>query len=142
MRIEKTETEQTEQKKKGASKGIHIMLDCRGCNNNIDDFKAVYEFLKQTPEEIGMSIMRPPVVFIHDAKHEKNRGISGFTLLSESHISFHAYPERDSSTFIDVFSCSRFSVGKVIALVKEWFSPAKITKWVIDRGVNSKDKRK
>ncbi len=115
-------------------KGNHIGFDCFNCNKKaLNDEKKVKEFLIEISDAIEMKRLCKPVVISH--KHEKKTesGITGFVIISESHISIHTYPEKGEA-FIDVFSCKEFNETKAKNKIQEFFSPKKIEKLINFRG--------
>lgn len=82
------------------TKGLHIIIDLFGCDpHQINSLKFWQETLKGSADSAGMEIL-------HTHFHEfKPQGITGFLLLSTSHISIHSWPEYNYVA-CDVFSCS------------------------------------
>jgi S-adenosylmethionine decarboxylase len=65
-------------------------------------------------------------------------GVTGFVLLSESHVSVHTWPE-ESYIALDIFSCSseEQALRAFEAICKE-LAPAEVDRKIIDRGVSWK----
>lgn len=82
------------------TKGLHIIIDLFGCDpHQINSLKFWEETLRGSADSAGMEIL-------HTHFHEfKPQGITGFLLLSTSHISIHSWPEYNYVA-CDVFSCS------------------------------------
>ena len=79
---------------------LHVMFEVYFENypNELEDLKKW--------EEIGRKVLGEGSFKVHHEKlHKFNpQGASGFWLLSESHLSFHTWPEK-KYVFIDLFSC-------------------------------------
>jgi S-adenosylmethionine decarboxylase proenzyme len=54
--------------------------------------------------------------------HFSPYGVSGVTVIAESHIAIHTWPEK-SFAAIDIFSCSEIEVGETIKFIVERFKP-------------------
>ncbi len=70
----------------------------------------------EIPKLVGMKIMTGP----HIARdyNPDNAGISGFVIISFSHISIHTFP-KTKEIYVDVFSCRPFDYAKVRAYLQE-----------------------
>ncbi|OGG93942.1 S-adenosylmethionine decarboxylase proenzyme [Candidatus Kaiserbacteria bacterium RIFOXYD1_FULL_47_14] len=82
------------------TKGLHILIDLSGCDpHQINSKKFWNDTLIGAAQAASMEIL-------HTHFHEfKPQGITGFLLLSTSHISIHSWPEYNYVA-CDVFSCS------------------------------------
>lgn len=101
--------------KKIHNQGNHLILDGYDCDSKkLADFKLIQKFLNELPEKIGMKKLTPPPHLI-DYKDtvKEERGITGFVLIAESHISIHTYPHKNFLSF-DLFSCKEFDVDLII----------------------------
>ena len=67
----------------------------------------VFDILNNLPEMIGMTKITQPYVFKYAGLVPEDRGITGFVVIAESHISIHTFQEKDYA-FIDLFSCKNF----------------------------------
>jgi len=115
-------------------KGNQICFDCFECNKPaLKDEKKVKEFLVNLSTEIEMKMLCEPVVIFHKHEKKEESGVTGFVIISESHISIHTYPEK-SQAFIDIFSCKEFDFIKAENKIKEFFSPKKIERTKNFRG--------
>lgn len=112
--------------------GKHLILDCFGCTC-LDDKEFIRRFLQELVEKLNMSKIYDPVLVDYKHKDEEKSGITGFILISESHLSVHTYPKK-SYVAIDIFSCKNFDVDMVITYVKKKFNAKRIIKNVIRRG--------
>lgn len=77
---------------------------------------ALFDILDNLPKKIGMTpIMRPYIV--RTATREGSHVLSAITMIAESHISLHIFPDSEEA-FFDIFSCKFFrteEVGAVLA---------------------------
>ena len=64
------------------------------------------------------------VLHVHVHEFGGEGGISGVAVLAESHISVHTWPELDYAAF-DVFMCGQCRPEKAVAVLEEYFSPAR-----------------
>jgi S-adenosylmethionine decarboxylase len=90
--------------------GPHLMLDLGECNPDIlNDLDACFNLLNELPGEIGMTKITQPYVFRYSGQVPEDAGITGVTIIAESHISLHTYPHKNF-VFVDLFSCKPFDV--------------------------------
>ena len=99
-----------------------------------------YEFLNNFPEAIGMQKMSLPAVVPWKDEWAETPGISGFVMITTSHISIHTFPE-DDYVFIDVFSCRPFDVEKTKNLILEMFEAKTADVNVVKRGLQFRKKQ-
>ena len=91
--------------------GPHLMLDLGDCNPaKLNDLEACFELLNELPMKIGMTKITQPHVFRYAAPDPEESGITGVTIIAESHISLHTYPIKNFA-FVDLFSCKPFDIG-------------------------------
>jgi S-adenosylmethionine decarboxylase len=101
--------------------GPHVMLDLASCNPVIlDDLEACFRLLNELPEKIGMTKITQPYVFRYKAPIPGDEGITGVTIIAESHVSLHTYP-RKQFAFVDMFSCRPFDVEKASDYIVQFF---------------------
>ena len=107
--------------------GPHLMLDLGDCNPTIlDDLDACFKLLNDLPKRIGMTKLTQPYVFRYSDCIPEDEGITGVTVIAESHISLHTYP-RKRFVFVDLFSCKPFDVEGARDYIIQFFeckSPA------------------
>jgi len=119
--------------------GLHLTLDCYKCDEEVlNDEETLSEFLDSLPEKINMNkICEPKIVKCGAVSEKDSGGLSGFVMISESHISMHTYPKRRFMT-MDVYSCNKFDIEKVKELVSKIFAVGIFEENVIIRGKNFK----
>lgn len=95
------------------SKGMHLVVNASSTKTDLDDhlvwgriFDKVVAHTKTN--KIGNTNF-------HDFPVQ---GLTAFQVLSESHISVHTYPEKQSYYF-DVYSCKEFDYNGIIEILKE-----------------------
>ncbi len=114
--------------------GIHLTLDLSKCNiEHLTNVGLIYDFLLSLPKSIGMQTITLPYVVKWLDKGTKIEGISGFTMIAESHISIHTFPERRYA-YVDVFSCKGFHVNRTVDSFIKVFEAEKYDKKIIKRG--------
>ena len=116
--------------------GPHLTLDLYGCNRRkLSDIEFVNKLLDVMPGNIGMTKIMPPHCFWYDGKRESfdKGGVSGFVIISESHISIHTFPEQRYAS-VDIFSCKQFDIDRTAELFAQALEARKIEKNLIMRG--------
>ncbi|RPI54071.1 MAG: S-adenosylmethionine decarboxylase proenzyme [Deltaproteobacteria bacterium] len=114
--------------------GPHLMLDLNDCNSAVlDDLEACFRLLNELPEKIGMTKITQPYVFRYRGLVPEDEGITGVTIIAESHISLHTYPKKNF-VFVDIFSCKPFDVEGARDHVIQFFQSKSPTVYVQERG--------
>lgn len=116
--------------------GPHLTLDLYGCNKKkLSDLDFIFRFLDELPSEIGMhKISKPNVTFYQGKPNSFDKGgISGFVLITESHITIHTFIEQQYAS-IDIFSCKDFDVKRAENIIAKKFEAKKVEKNLIMRG--------
>lgn len=102
--------------------GQHWIADLRGVDAAIlKDEVQLMAILKDALCCAGFTIL-------HTASHKfpaPGEGVTGFVLLSESHASFHTYPEHAYLAF-DLFSCGSSDGEQVLDAMIETLQPAEV----------------
>lgn len=110
--------------------GIHLIIDLYGLGEDLlKDGPKIMERLEIVLQSIDATIVKKSFFSFEN----KGEGVTGYFILSESHLSFHSYPE---SNFIalDVFFCKPFDSNNTIKIVDSIFDPDKIESHHIKRG--------
>lgn len=114
--------------------GPHLMLDCRGCNpEKIGDLSYIFRFLDELPEKIGMTKITQPYVFPYSGLVPEDKGVTGFVVIAESHLSFHSFTEKDYF-FFDLFSCKPFDLEAARSYVLQAFDVQDADVHYVERG--------
>ena len=88
--------------------GPHLFLDLNKCNpDKLQDLDFIFNLLNDLPEKISMTKITQPYVFRYSGLVPEDKGITGFVVIAESHISIHTFQEKEY-VFIDIFSCKDF----------------------------------
>jgi len=88
--------------------GPHLFLDLNKCNpDKLKDLDFIFNLLNDLPEKINMTKITQPYVFKYSGLVPEDKGITGFVVIAESHISVHTFEEK-GFVFIDIFSCKDF----------------------------------
>ncbi|MCD6083349.1 S-adenosylmethionine decarboxylase [Candidatus Aerophobetes bacterium] len=109
--------------------GIHIVSDLYGCDpEKLDNIKEIKKIIETAIEKANLTKIKS-----HFHQFEPY-GVTGFALLSESHIAVHTWPEYGYVS-LDVYSCgtpdSSFSAHKRIV---DFFKPSKVSTNIFKRG--------
>jgi len=121
--------------KKLSGYGPHLMLDLNGCNESIlDNLDACYSLLKDLPAMVGMTAITQPYVFRYSGSEPDDQGITGVTIIAESHISLHTYP-RKQFAFVDVFSCKPFDTERTTDHIVRFFESKSPAIHIQERGI-------
>ena len=109
--------------------GIHIISDLYGCDpEKLKDMERIKYVLE-------MIIQQSELTTITSHFHQFNPcGVTGFVLLSESHLAIHTWPEYGYVS-VDVYSCGP-SDGSASAHkgIVDFFTPKKTSTSVFTRG--------
>lgn len=109
--------------------GIHAIVELYGCSEILlDDIRFVKKVFKHAVKVSGLKC-------IHEFFHKFNpHGITGFALLTSSHIALHCWPEYKYAS-LDIFACDRRKkVLKAIKVFEKSFEPMKVKKRILERG--------
>ena len=118
---------------------MHLIVDGYGGDERqLEDPDAIFLFLDQYPDAIGMTKITPPHVYTYAGQKPQDIGISGFVLIAESHISIHTFPRRRYVN-IDLFSCKDFDALKALEGIRAAFSLETVRSWTLDRGLEYSD---
>jgi S-adenosylmethionine decarboxylase proenzyme len=111
------------------TRGSHYILDFFGCNPKQLDSMTFWQ------EELPAAAKAAEMEILHDHFYQFTpHGITGFLLLSTSHISFHTWPEY-SHVACDVFSCSSDKyTRKAVDHLKNCIEHKKCEMKKVDRG--------
>ncbi len=122
--------------------GPHLMLDLSECDQErINDLDFIFNFLNTIPDKIGMAKITQPYVFPYIGLVPEDKGITGFVVIAESHLSIHTFVEK-CYAFVDLFSCKPFNTNMARDLIIEAFISKKPKVYMIERGTGfSRDLR-
>ena len=111
--------------------GQHILVDLWQVEN-MNNIKFIQKTLEKSADAAGATIL-------HSYYHPfgENMGVSGITVLAESHISIHTWPERKFAA-IDIFMCGNCDPQVALDYIVNIFKPAKIEKSNNKRGITAR----
>lgn len=117
-------------------KGNHIIVDFYGVpdtifddllSNRYDEFHiAVQDIIKRN----GMTL----IDYVYNDFVKPKGAFTSLYLLSESHLSFHTWPE-DNYIAIDVFTCGPCKIEEMVKDLETILIPDKVNKVKIKRGL-------
>ena len=126
---------------KGRGLGLHLMFTLVGCSmSKLCDRDGILNLFSMLQAKIGMTLVPPdkintnPIIFnCKNNKNPDNWGYSVFSLLFESHLSGHLWPEYNNADF-DVFSCYHFDIDVPLTLISEFFEGEIVNVRTVTRG--------
>ena len=114
--------------------GPHLMLDLSECDpERINDLGFIFNFLNTLPDQIGMTKITQPYVFPYSGLIPEDRGVTGFVVIAESHLSIHTFVEKGYA-FIDLFSCKPFDTDMARNLIIKAFDSKRPEVYMVKRG--------
>ena len=109
--------------------GYHLMLELYGCEaDKINSRKFLHQAVKNAVKEVGLTNL--------GSKFHQFRphGVTGFTLLAQSHISLHTWPEY-GYVVLDIFTCGDQEQAESLAShFLERLRPERINRKVVRKG--------
>jgi len=116
-------------KKKSKVRGAHYTIDFFGCDS--DQLNSLSFWQKTLPQAAEVGNLEVLYSYFHEFEPH---GITGFLLLSSSHISFHTWPEYNYAA-CDVFSCTNgYDTQKSVAFLKKQLKHDRLVSNYIKRG--------
>ena len=108
--------------------GRHILADFWDVERMGD-----LDFIKETIEE---SARKAGAMILHSYYHPfgEGMGVSGVTVLSESHISIHTWPERNFAS-LDIFMCGHCDPQNTLDYLQKILNPSSVDQSLNHRGV-------
>jgi len=101
--------------------GKHILFDLWFDDESSD----ILDYLTPWPEIMTTAALRSGATIIGQQFHQfEPRGVTGFLLLAESHISVHTWPEEKLAA-IDIFTCGNMDEEVAMAYFRERLRPAR-----------------
>lgn len=111
-------------------KGTHVCIDLVGCSELLlNDATFLENLINKTIKEAGFTLVEKIKLHKFDPQ-----GVTGYALLSSSHISIHTWPEYNYAS-LDVFACDKKEkVIKATDILLDGLKPTKFKKTVTTRG--------
>jgi len=109
--------------------GYHLMMELFGCDQDkINSRKYLHNLVKSAVKVAGLTNLGSR--FHQFEPH----GVTGFTLLAQSHISFHTWPEF-GYLVLDIFTCGDQRQADLLAEhFLERLQPSRVSKQVVRKG--------
>jgi S-adenosylmethionine decarboxylase len=109
--------------------GYHLMMELYGCDQEkINSRRFLQQVVKNAVKKVGL-------INLGSRFHQFDpQGVTGFTLLAQSHISLHTWPEF-GYLVLDIFTCGDQSQADQLAdhFLKR-LRPARINRQVLRKG--------
>lgn len=107
--------------------GRHVLADFWGVEN-MSDLAFIQKSIEDSAVIAGATIL-------HSYYHPfgEGMGVSGVTVLSESHISIHTWPERNFAS-IDIFMCGDCDPMVALQHLKDMMKPTRVEDSLHRRG--------
>lgn len=116
--------------------GPHLMLDLKGCNpTKLANLELIFSVLNDLPEIIHMNKITQPYVFPYSGLVPEDKGITGFVVIAESHISIHTFQEK-SYAFVDIFSCKDFDYDTATHYIIDTLESTEPEVHMVERGID------
>lgn len=113
--------------------GSHLLIDFWGMKYfDID-------YIQKSIEEAAIKA-KATVLYSYYHPFGNDYGMSGVTVLAESHISIHTWPEKEFAA-IDIFMCGDCDPEVALSHLVEKFNPSRVEKNMQRRGIESAQRR-
>jgi len=112
----------------GIYAGKHVIVDLWGVVNHSQESEIV-ECFSQACVDAGATVL-----FKHCHHFGEGAGTTGVVVLSESHLSWHAWPEA-SMVAIDIFMCGQADPEMALPRIKDFWKPKTIDFSIMQRGI-------
>jgi S-adenosylmethionine decarboxylase len=112
---------------------LHLKINMAGCNKDLlASVEKVKEYLDTTPGFINMTLIKESDPLVWEDENPEYSGVTGVSILATSHVSAHTFPNKGFA-YIDIFSCSNFSIQDALSMTLDFFDPIAYKHWVTDR---------
>jgi S-adenosylmethionine decarboxylase len=108
--------------------GRHMLADFWGVQNMGDA-----AFIQKAIEDSALAA-EATILYSHYHHFGEGCGVSGVTVLAESHISIHTWPERDFAS-LDIFMCGDCDPQVALAHLKRVMQPSQVDEQLHRRGI-------
>lgn len=108
--------------------GDHLLIELTGAQR-LTDAAYIQKVIETCAKEAKATVL-------HSYYHPfLNQGVSGVTIIAESHISIHTWPEYCFAS-IDCYMCGCCDPNTILPVIEEKFRPAQMNTQMIRRGLN------
>ena len=108
--------------------GDHLLVELWDATH-LADASFIERSLEQAARTAGATVL-----YSYYHPFGEGMGVSGVTILAESHISIHTWPERGYAA-IDVFMCGDCDPQKTLPILESAFLPGRVETSQFKRGV-------
>lgn len=117
--------------------GMHLTLDLEDCDfAPLQDLRLTHDVMRDLVTQLRMTALTPPLAFHYGGgARVEDEGITGFTVVAESHISIHTFPHK-RFVFADVFSCRPFDADAASRSLAVAYGSRRPVAKVVERGEN------
>lgn len=99
---------------------VHVTVECSGCPaSTLDSRATISDALRAIAQTCHLNVIRD------DLHTFSPHGITGYVLLSESHMSIHTWPE-EGFALVDILSCSFFNLTTMLKCVRKHLQPSSV----------------
>lgn len=124
----------------------HLIIECRGCRNKeiLTDGDAIKQLVRDIAEIADIHIETSRTKQFKTDKDRKKWGVSNTTIISESHIAVHTWPEKRRYTDIEIYSCKLFDKQEVVRYIQRTLRPIHMNVIEVERGtlLDSPDRKR
>ena len=108
--------------------GDHLLVELWGAVN-LTDAAHIERALGEAARVAGATVLH---AYYHP--FGEGQGVSGVTVLAESHISIHTWPERQYAA-IDIFMCGDCDPRHALPVLERAFEPSRLETRTLKRGI-------
>lgn len=108
--------------------GYHALLDFWECKG-LTDIAFIQKAMEDAAHSCGATILQTKLHSFGEGS-----GVTGVSILAESHISIHTWPEINFAA-LDIFVCGNCNVEKAVETLKQHFQPREYTIKKHNRGI-------
>jgi S-adenosylmethionine decarboxylase len=110
--------------------GQHLIIECWGCNDGINDADSVRAAMIEAVEAAHATLLD---IHVHTFSPH---GVTGVAVLSESHLSVHSWPEYGYLA-ADVFTCGETTEPMAaVEVLRQYFQPTLVELQDLSRGIS------
>jgi len=110
--------------------GDHLLIEFWGAGR-LNDPVAIQEAMEASARAAGATLLHS-----HYHQFGGGGGVSGVTVLAESHITIHTWPERGYAA-IDIFMCGDCNPNDCLPELEKLLTPSEVDLQMIERGRRS-----
>lgn len=109
--------------------GDHLLVEFWGVQDNLQK----PDYIQQALED-GSRAAKATVIHSYFHHFGEEQGVSGVTILAESHVSIHTWPEAGYAA-IDIFMCGVAEPTLCVDVLKQRFNPKVVEVKAVMRGI-------